>query len=95
MTLKEYSKISPPRNGRPDVKYLSVKIGSVGKYKPVDRPEYFDRDPTLLCSWDIETHFESAMGTAPRASDQGWTIDIICLSFFWHHSTMPLLEVTI
>jgi DNA polymerase elongation subunit (family B) len=83
--------------------YITTQINNLKKLTKADRAaqkiskfaDIYDKDLTMVCQWDIETYFNHPSGRPPRADDEGWKIHIVCLSFFWHWSTEPLLEVCI
>jgi len=88
----------------PNVKYfLQADIGSFTRLTKADKLEmrnsplsdHYDKDHTLVCSWDIETYFQHETGRPPRKEDAGWKIHVVCMSFFWHWSDRPLLEVCV
>lgn len=88
----------------PNVKYfLRVGIENFTRLTKADRLEMknspisdrYDRDLTMVCSWDIETYFNNPSGKPPTMHDDGWKIHMICMSFFWHWSDKPLIEICI
>ncbi len=88
----------------PNVKYyLQVPVSAFTRLTKADKldmrnsplADHYDKDSTLVCSWDIETYFQHESGRPPRKEDVGWKIHVVCMSFFWHWSDRPLLEVCV
>ncbi len=50
-----------------------------------------DRDPTMVCMWDIETHRDVQNGLVPTPDDQDFTIFMICSAYFEQHSSTPMV----
>lgn len=80
---------------------LKVNINDFKKLDSKRRDEFnkpghilsgcIDRDPTMVCQWDIETHRTIQNGMVPTPEDTDFTIFNICSAYFPHHSDEPLL----
>lgn len=88
----------------PNVKYfLQVSIADFTRLTKADKLEmrnsplsdHYDKDHSMVCSWDIETYFQHESGRPPRKEDAGWKIHMVCMSFFWHWSDRPLIEICV
>lgn len=56
---------------------------------------YIMRDNTMVADWDIETHRTIENGQVPTINDYDFTIFMMCVAFFWHGSTKPLMTVNV
>jgi DNA polymerase elongation subunit (family B) len=64
-------------------------------YRKYAAPEHpfsnaVERDPTLVMSWDIETHCDDESGGIPDETSE-YTIFMMCGALFHHHNSKPLL----
>jgi len=83
---------------------LLVDIADFAKLDKERRSEYsqnallakvIDRDPTMVCMWDIETCSTSQNGSIPTVSDYNFTIFMMCTGFYRHHSDKSLIDVCV
>ena len=55
--------------------------------------QVIDRDPTMVCQYDIETYRAKENGMVPTPKDTDFTIFMMCSAFFWHYTDTPLVTV--
>lgn len=78
---------------------ISVDISNFCKlHDDYNIPDCFskiiERDPTLVCSWDIETYNKEQDGMIPKPGSN-YNIFMIGSAYFWHYSNKPLLTVCV
>ncbi len=52
-----------------------------------------DKDPTMVCMWDIETYRTIQNGLVPTPADTDYTIFMMCSAYFWHYEDTDMLNV--
>lgn len=55
--------------------------------------EILDKDPTMVCMWDIETYRTIQNGMVPTPADPDYTIFMMCSAFFWHYEDNEMFNV--
>lgn len=75
-------------------KHKNVEIAAINKDREERKNKFgfvLEKDRTMTCAWDIETHNELISDKFKSANQ--FEIFMICLTFHWHHSQDALVKV--